>query len=655
VFATLQQRWNRKRVFASDTTSITERDKAIAEQSASAICAKPSPSNIELCDALLHLVDVLVQDRDTGIKAVMITSPHTTFIPSFLPHSGTPKVLFEQFRDTYLSYPSFWLFESLNHIILIQDLGTAHFRGLPKATRYWTRRSQQHNDLGLPKVTVKLSGDFEKDDLWCQALTFFGVPVWEWRGEGIVPPEHVPTYEPLVVGNQIEVTVGDGQAFMDFYIGYLNKILSHGGRVASVARVFKKDALKYEVVEITVQADNPPVHVVELRPTGSKDTCKITVRWTPYTTAKMEFCALDVTTILDELATDAGDTGPTAKQDSVQLSILNAGGERRQVTDELLERKVRRVYRHYLREERQTEEQVLSETMHELSTYLQPVSKMATDLDKDNIGIPIKRRAQWLQKGTQILTPANRDRLRREAHTALQCVELIRTSIAIYGQRTDKADLFNGRSISAEVGVREIMGLVVGPAIRLAAIRSKRSLLLHKWDDFISEVITMPEHCRLDLGGLSFWENDRTSPKLDWRLGATSLLVTALHNAVQHFVLFIAENIGGPVPEDKSVGPTLNPPSDPASFAGLFEMTLNSEELTLRNRGKTTTTFDLQREFHRAPHTAETIRRCLSGWFCWEKLGRLNIIDATVDDPFHRTQIELPFPFWSSDDADRDL
>jgi hypothetical protein len=84
-------------------------------------------------------------------------------------------------------------------------------------------------------------------------------------------------------------------------------------------------------------------------------------------------------------------------------------------------------------------------------------------------------------------------------------------------------------------------------------------------------------------------------------------------------------------------------------------MTLNSEELTLRNRGKTTTTFDLQREFHRAPHTAETIRRCLSGWFCWEKLGRLNIIDATVDDPFHRTQIELPFPFWSSDDADRDL
>jgi len=630
VLAGLQQHWNRHRLSPNsheqrhdaqppgrEVDSVTRELDAAITTLRKTSGPFPSPLVATTSAILFQGIDLLFQ-ANSDLSTLLVGRNKTVFAPRFDERNATGSdAIRKLFREAYCAYPSFWLFENVNHYLLRNHVSLEDFDELPEAWRYWTRKAEVLRDRESPAVQVVLSDDDIRNSRWIKALTYFGVPVHTWKGHGIQSPQSKDNCDEADC-DLVFCTSSDDIA--GAYNKYLRTLLAVGMRVPAVERLFIEYDKSFKIMAINVtQESNSVIHEVALM-TPAGTTLHETIEWEPLSTMEIAFSAIDGPRLAMDIGKDFADkivTGHDTDSSSFGLSREAGWSE----LDERESVKVTQEMAMLVNEQRDNEEKarqdVLNAVTHEILNSLPRI--------RDMLNLQKHGESKFLTSEQAI-------------SGAEDALEFINFNLAAFGdpQRSESADLLPDPNCSAVDGWEKLATLGIKQGARLAGHRLRlddQRIDEEEWITFLHKVIKRFSSIRVR--GKRFCQPIR-GRSLGRRIGSQLTLLGAVANTVQHVIRHFS---------DGQAGGVLSPPS---TVTEVIQIHLLESSLRIINQGVASTPVEGSAYFGRAGSMATLRDSVTRPDFGWSTPGTVDLteVELTKQTSVYELNIVFPHPFW---------
>ncbi len=230
------------------------------------------------------LSDVIkkIMDQGDDIRALWLVKERVTYLP--IEFSTTNRIP-EDFCRTYLSFPSLWLFEKVNHI-LSEDNGLCLVSfGGEQGKRLHRYGYVNRLENGTAKVHITVGNNTSENVNLARALTFLGVRIANWQRDD--------RCQSTKISVSSEQAGKSGLTLSEGYKEYIKVLLRNieANKLESIVRIFGE-----RVGMIVVDNTSPIDHQIFLK---GQSNGPISVQWRPVPTVQLELCCLNGHSILD--------------------------------------------------------------------------------------------------------------------------------------------------------------------------------------------------------------------------------------------------------------------------------------------------------------------------------------------------------------------
>lgn len=303
--------------FFTKISRIWNEDYAFANRISDTQVSERESSEARIAHAIRQLMSA-----DPSIRGLALLTMHQIYIPDLITPSEETRV---QASETLLSYPSFWLLESLCHYFA-EGIRVDQFAQSDRRVDMWAPpfRSSDAQIKLIPSVDQNANAAF------ASALTYLGIPIVGW-----LPPAEASQSNAWSINSG---TLSDDISAI--YAKHLRSRLEAGANEPSLARAWAGSAFGKKIagIEVTIStrenvSSQTPTRIISFV-IALKGSPPLTLRWVAQSSFAVAFAAFSESALLaSHLACPC--ERPHAKEIALVLSTLTAkGGEKRWTTGE---------------------------------------------------------------------------------------------------------------------------------------------------------------------------------------------------------------------------------------------------------------------------------------------------------------------------------